>query len=91
MVDSLGLMRFGFFNCLTIIIEYHQFNLFDIHYTTPNKHLNLHYKLIVGKVYVLGDEGIDSIPPTVGLKSPPRKRAKGKRHNPNKENLEDPY
>jgi len=45
----------------------------------------------VGKVYVLGDEGIDSIPPTVGLKSPPRKRAKGKRHNPNKENLEDPY
>jgi hypothetical protein len=35
----------------------------------------------------LGDEGID---PTVGLRLSPRKQMKGKRHNPNKEILEDP-
>jgi hypothetical protein len=38
------------------------------------------------------DEGIDPTSPTTGLGPPPRKRkrAKGKRHNPNKEILEDP-
>jgi len=34
----------GFFNYLIIIIKYHQLGLFDIHYTTFNQHLNLHYK-----------------------------------------------
>jgi hypothetical protein len=35
----------------------------------------------------LGDERTD---PMVGLGLPPRKQTKGKRHNPNKEILEDP-
>jgi hypothetical protein len=36
------------------------------------------------------DEGIDPTSPIVGLGPLLRKRAKGKRHNPNKEILEDP-
>ncbi len=38
----------------------------------------------------LEDEGNDPISPMVGLGCPPRKRAKGNWHNPNREILEDP-
>jgi hypothetical protein len=37
-----------------------------------------------------GDEKIDPTSPIAGLGLPPRKWAKGKKHNPNKEILEDP-
>jgi hypothetical protein len=37
-----------------------------------------------------GDERIDPTSPMAWPRPPPMKQAKGKRHNPNKEILEDP-
>jgi len=45
-VDSLGLVKFGFFNCLTNATRFHQFGLIDIHRNTLIKHFNLHFKYL---------------------------------------------